>query len=266
MRKTFFTAIATTALLSLAVLQAPFASAATANGKCPTAGASAKIGGKNYVCAQNPTVKKVSLRWTLKDCLSANTAYLSSLKSFNETEASSQKVLATLDSSIKSLEAQIPIDKERAAKELASAAQNRAMAATRLADATARFDRAKAGGITSVSAAWTIQANAASADGNITTTEVATLSRQWGITQDQVALVFQFIAADKISKAAESYTKAAERNEKNAAEFSKTEQRVKDLTAQRDSTFQAQTALISIAKGDVSSTLKVRNVACRVKK
>ncbi|MFZ9222815.1 MAG: hypothetical protein ACO23S_06100, partial [Candidatus Nanopelagicaceae bacterium] len=62
------------------------------------------------------------------------------------------------------------------------------------------------------------------------------------------------------------FLKAAERNEKNAAEFLKTEAQIADLEKQKETTLQAQVALVDIAKGDVSTTLKVRNAVCKVKK
>jgi hypothetical protein len=186
------------ALLIASVIYPHAASAVTANSRCSKSGATATIKGQSYVCAQNPTVKTKRLTWTLKDCLAANTAYLTSLKSFNETEASSQKVLETIDASIKGLEAQVPIDKERAAKEQESATQNRTMAATRQKEADERYAKAKAAGVTAVTPAWAIQANAASNDGKITATELTNLAKTWAITPEQAAQVFNFLAAEKI--------------------------------------------------------------------
>jgi len=85
--------VLTMALLVAGFLAPQGATANTANGRCSKSGATAKIGGASYVCAQNPTVTAKRLTWTLKDCLEANTAYLRSLKSFNETESSSQRYL-----------------------------------------------------------------------------------------------------------------------------------------------------------------------------
>ncbi|MEY3382583.1 MAG: hypothetical protein RLZZ17_321, partial [Actinomycetota bacterium] len=46
----------------------------------------------------------------------------------------------------------------------------------------------------------------------------------------------------------------------------KTEAQIADLEKQKETTLQAQVALVDIAKGDVSTTLKVRNAVCKVKK
>jgi len=46
--------VLTMALLVAGFLAPQGASANTANGRCSKSGATAKIGGKNYVCAQNP--------------------------------------------------------------------------------------------------------------------------------------------------------------------------------------------------------------------
>jgi hypothetical protein len=256
----------TMALLVAGLLAPQGASAITANGRCSKSGATAKIGKTSYVCAQNPTVTTKRLTWTLKDCLEAGTAYLRSLKSFNETEASSQKVLENLDASIAARKAQVPIDNERAAKELESAKQNRDLSVTRQKEADDRYAKAKTVGVTAVPANWAIQVKSAIGDGKITAAELATLTKNLGITGEQIAGVINFLAAEDYAKSATAFLKAAERNEKNAAEFLKTEAQIADLEKQKETTLQAQVALVDIAKGDVSTTLKVRNAVCKVTK
>lgn len=256
----------TITLLVAGILAPQGASANTANGRCTKSGATTKISGKNYVCAQNPTVKAKRLTWTLKECLEANTAYLRSLKSFNETESSSQKVLENLDASIAARKAQVPIDNERAAKELESAKQNRDLSVARQKEADDRYAKAKTVGVTTVPTNWAIQVKAAIGDGKISTSELATLTKNLAITGEQVAGVINFLAAEDYAKSANAFLKAAERNEKNAAEFLKTEAQIVDLEKQKETTLQAQVALVDIAKGDVNTTLKIRNAACSVKR
>ena len=254
------------ALLLASVIYPHAASANTANGRCTKSGASATIGGKSYVCAQNPTIKTKRLTWTLKDCLAANTAYLTSLKSFNETEASSQKVIENLDASISARKAQVPIDNERAAKELESAKQNRDLSVARQKEADERYAKAKTVGVTTVPVNWAIQVRSAISDGKISSAELSTLMKNLAITGEQVAGVINYLAAEDYAKSASSFIKAAERNEKNAAEFLKTETQIVELEKQKASTLEAQKALVDIAKGDVNTTLKVRNAICAVKK
>ena len=264
-KRQLFAALASLSLI-LALAPSPVASAATANGRCSKSGATAKIGGKNYVCAKNPTVKNARTTWVLRDCLSSNKAYLGALKSSNETESSTQKALDTLDAAIKSLELQIPIDKERAAKELQAAATNRATGEARKKQAAGFFEQAKAVGVLSVTTAWTIQANAAARDGVYTAAEKATLAQQWGLTAAQTDGVLIFVSAETIDKRGDAFLAAAAKNEKNAAAYLKTETTRNSLIAQRSSTLETQKALISISKSDVSTTLTVRNAACKVKR
>ncbi|MFM7462576.1 MAG: hypothetical protein ACKO29_00665 [Actinomycetota bacterium] len=256
----------TMALLVAGLLAPQGASANTANGRCSKSGATAKIGGKSYLCVQNPTVTAKRLTWTLKECLEANTAHLRSLKSFNETESSSQKVLENLDASIAARKAQVPIDNERAAKELESAKQNRDLSIARQKEADDRFAKAKTVGVAAVPANWAIQVKATIGDGKITSAELATLTKNLGITGEQVTGVINYLAAEDYAKSATAFLKAAERNEKNAAEFLKTETQIADLEKQKETTLQAQEALVDIAKGDVNTTLKFRNAVCKVKK
>jgi len=256
----------TMALLVAGLLAPQGASANTANGRCSKSGATAKIGGKSYLCAQNPTVTAKRLTWTIKECLEANTAYLRSLKNFNETESSSQKVLENLDASIAARKAQVPIDNERAAKELESAKRNRDLSIARQKEADDRFAKAKTVGVTAVPANWAIQVKASIGDGKITSAELTTLTKNLGITGEQITGVINFLAAEDYAKSATAFLKAAERNEKNAAEFLKTETQIADLEKQKETTLQAQESLVDIAKGDVNTTLKFRNAVCKVKK
>lgn len=264
-KRQLFAALASISLI-LALAPAPLASAANANGNCGKSGATAKIGGKNYICSKNPKFKKAKLTWVLKDCVSANKAHLGALKSFNETESSTQKALDTLDAAIKSLELQIPIDKERAAKELQAATTNRAIGEARKKQAAGFFEKAKAVGVLAVSTAWTIQANNAARDGVYTPAEKAMLAQQWGLTPAQTDGVLIFVSAETINKRGDAFLAAATKNEKNAAAYAKTESTRDNLISQRSATLETQKALVSISKGDVRTTLTVRNAACKVKR
>lgn len=248
--------------LFLSVLFVSTASAATANGRCSSAGQAAKIGGKNYVCAQNPTVKSKALRWTLKDCLRANTAYLTSVKSLAETESSNAKILETIDASIKSLEAQLPVDKERAVTEDANAKRNRALAEDKTKEAETKLAAAKAAGIADIPSTWTSQLQAAIIDRQLSAFELSSLARSWNLTTDQASLAIQYLS---LQIQINQYVRAAERHERNVASYLKTEQTLKNVVTQRQTTVETQQDLMSIAQGDVKSTLKVRNASCRTK-
>ena len=262
MRRTRTIAFLSLATLTLSFLSAPSGSAATANAKCSKAGQSTKIGGKNYVCAQNPTLKSKTLRWTLKDCLSANTAYLTSVKSLAETESSNAKILETIDASIKSLQAQIPIDKERAATEAVNATRNRTLAADKTKEAEVKLAAAKAAGVADIPTAWTTQLQAAIIDRQLTSAELSSLARTWGLTVDQASLAIQYLA---LQIQINQYVRAAERYEKNVSTYLKTEQTLTSVVSQRETTVKTQQEILSIAQGDVKSTLKVRNASCRTK-
>ena len=256
--------IASASLLAVtfSLLAAPAGTAATANGSCPRAGQTAKIGGKNYVCAQNPTVKNKRLRWTLKDCLSANTAYLTSVKSLAETEASNAKILETIDASIKSLQAQVPVDKDRAVSDGQKATTNRNLAAEKTKEAEAKLAQAKAAGIADIPATWTTQYQAAIIDRQITAAELSSLGRTWRLTTDQTVLAIQYLSLQIQVK---QYIRFAETYEKNVATYQKTEQTLASVTAQRDTTLKTQQELIKFAQDDVRTNLRLRNATCRVR-
>lgn len=256
--------IATASILAVtfSLAAAPSGNAATANGRCTNAGQAAKIGGKNYVCAQNPTLKAKRLRWTLKDCLSANTAYLTSVKSFAETEASNAKILETIDTSIKSLQAQVPLDKNRAAVDGENATRNRTLAADRNKDAEAKLAEAKAAGLAEIPSTWTTQYQAAIIDRQITAAELSSLGRTWRTTTDQTVLAIQYLS---LQLQINNYVRAAERYERNVSTYLKTEQTLASVTAQRDTTVKTQQELITLAQDDVKTNLRLRKAACKIK-
>ena len=247
--------------VTLSLLAAPSGFAASANGSCSKSGQATKIGGKNYVCAQNPTVKSKRLRWTLKDCLSANTAYLTSVKSLAETEASNAKILETIDASIKSLQAQVPVDKGRATAEGENATRNRTLAADKTKEAEAKLAQAKIAGVAEIPSSWTTQYQAAIIDRQLTAAELASLGRTWKLTTDQTVLAIQYLA---LQIQINQYVRAAERHEKNVSTYLKTEQTLASVTSQRDTTVKTQAQLIKLAQDDVKSNLRLRNSVCKI--
>ena len=247
--------------VTFSLLAAPSGFAASANGSCSKSGQSTRIGGKTYVCAQNPTVKGKRLRWTLKDCLSANTAYLTSVKSLAETESSNAKILETIDASIKSLQAQVPVDKGRATTEGENATRNRTLAADKTKEAEAKLAQAKAAGIAEIPTSWATQYQAAIIDRQLTAAELASLGRTWKLTTDQTVLAIQYLA---LQIQINQYVRAAERHEKNVSTYLKTEQTLASVTSQRDTTVKTQAQLIKLAQDDVKSNLRLRNSVCRI--
>ena len=264
MRRIHFIASASILALTFSFLAAPSGNAATANAKCSKSGQSVKIGGKNYVCAQNPTVKGKALRWTLKDCLSANTAYLTSVKSLAETEASNAKILETIDASIKSLQAQVPVDQSRATADAQKATTNRNLAAEKTRDAEAKLAQAKAAGIADIPASWSTQYQAAIIDKQITAAEISSLGRLWGgLTTDQTVIAIQYLS---LQLQVRQYVRYAETYEKNVATYQRTQQTLASVTAQRDTTVKTQQELLNFAQDDVKTNLRLRNATCRVKR
>lgn len=262
MRQIRILALACLAALASSLLAAPSGHAATANSFCSKSGQTTKIGGKNYVCAKNPTVKGKRLRWTLQDCLSANTAYLTSLKSKAEIEASNVKNLETIDASIKSLQIQVPIDKARAAAETENAVRNRSLAAEKAKEAETKLAEAKTSGIVDIPSSWSTQYQAVTRDKQITTNELASLGRTWNLNTDQTVLAIQYLS---LQLQVNTYITAAERYEKNAATFLKSEQNLAFVTAQREATVKTQRDLVTLTQIDVTSKLSSRDKLCKVK-
>ncbi|CAB4685530.1 MAG: hypothetical protein F2658_03515 [Actinobacteria bacterium] len=56
------------------------ATAATSGAACPTAGATAKIGNSNYICAKNPFFNTTKLTWVWDGCIELNTDYQAGIR------------------------------------------------------------------------------------------------------------------------------------------------------------------------------------------
>jgi hypothetical protein len=68
----------------------PAEAANKAGAACKKANAKTKIGGDNYVCVKNPTVKNAKLTWVWVGCIDSNKLYLESrarLVTITETAA-----------------------------------------------------------------------------------------------------------------------------------------------------------------------------------
>ena len=70
------TLIAATSLLMATTSIIPAEAANKAGARCTKVNAKAKIGGDNYVCTKNPTVKNARLTWVWAGCIASNRLYL----------------------------------------------------------------------------------------------------------------------------------------------------------------------------------------------
>lgn len=72
----------------------PAEAANKAGGTCKTANKKAKIGGFDYICQKNPTVKRAKLTWLIKECLDSNRQYLSGKQAYAKKLQEKAELLA----------------------------------------------------------------------------------------------------------------------------------------------------------------------------
>lgn len=60
----------------------PAEAANKAGGSCKKINQKAKIGGFDYICQKNPTVKRAKLTWLIKECIDSNRQYLNGKQSY----------------------------------------------------------------------------------------------------------------------------------------------------------------------------------------
>lgn len=228
MRKTFnfigkgATLIAATSLLMAMTAVIPAEAANKAGARCTKVNAKAKIGGDNYVCTKNPTVKKASLTWVWVGCIDSNKLYLDANKRLKAITQSAAQAVTVLDTEIAALKAEAPADEAKAKVFDQKAADAKVKQASALAAAKENTDNATKYGATT-------------ATGKQYTTNAAT----W-------------------TKAARSYELAAKNFERSAASLREKVLEVAKKERQKATVLQT----VENSKGEVKSTLDNRKQAC----
>jgi hypothetical protein len=217
------TLFAATSLLMATTAVIPAEAANKAGAACTKANAKTKIGGDQYLCVKNPTVKKAKLTWVWIGCIDSNKLYLESnarLKSITETAA---QAATMLDTEIAALKAAAPADEAEAKVFDQKATDAKAKQAAALLEAKANTDNATKVGATTTA-------------GKQYTTNAAT----W-------------------TKAARSYELAAKNFERSAASLRDKINEVVKKEKQKVNVLQT----VENTKSEVKSTLQNRKQACK---
>ena len=217
------TLFAATSLLMATTAVIPAEAANKAGAACTKANAKTKIGGDQYLCVKNPTVKNAKLTWVWIGCIDSNKLYLESnarLKSITETAA---QAATMLDTEIAALKAAAPADEAEAKVFDQKATDAKAKQAAALLEAKANTDNATKVGATTTA-------------GKQYTTNAAT----W-------------------TKAARSYELAAKNFERSAASLRDKIGEVAKKEKQKVNVLQT----VENTKSEVSSTLQNRKQACK---
>lgn len=137
----------------------PAQAANKAGAPCTKANAKTKIGGDQYVCAKNPTVKKAKLTWVWIGCLDSNKLYLESNARLKTITGTAAQALTALDTEIASLKAAVPSDEAEAKVFDQKALDAKTKQIDALAEAKVATDKAtKAGATTAAGKQYTANA------------------------------------------------------------------------------------------------------------
>ncbi|MEY2663863.1 MAG: hypothetical protein RIR35_671 [Actinomycetota bacterium] len=217
------TLLAATSLLMAMTAVIPAEAANKAGARCTKANAKTKIGGDNYVCTKNPTVKNAKLTWVWVGCIDSNKLYLEANARLKTITESAAQATTMLDSEIAKLKAEAPADEAEAKIYDQKAADAKTKQAAALADAKLNTDAAA-------------KAGATTAAGKQYTTNAAT----W-------------------TKAARSYELAAKNFERTAASL---RDKINEVAKKEKQKLNVQQT-VENSKTEVSSTLQNRRNACR---
>lgn len=217
------TLFAATSLLMATTAVIPAEATNHAGKACKKANAKTKIGGDQYLCVKNPTVKKAKLTWVWIGCIDSNKLYLeSSARLITITETAAQAG-TMLDTEIAALKAAAPADEAEAKAFDQKAADAKVKQASALLDAKANTDNATKVGATTTA-------------GRQYTTNAAT----W-------------------TKAARSYELATKNFERSAASLRDKINEVEKKEKQKVNVLQT----VENTKSEVKSTLQNRKQACK---
>jgi hypothetical protein len=217
------TLFAATSLLMATTAVIPAEAAKKAGAACKKLNAKTKIGGDQYLCVKNPTVKKAKKTWVWIGCIDSNKLYLeSSARLITITETAAQAA-TMLDTEIAALKAAAPTDEAEAKAFDQKAADAKVKQAAALLDAQANTDNATKAGATTTA-------------GRQYTTNAAT----W-------------------VKAARSYELAAKNFERSAASLRDKINEVEKKEKQKVNVLQT----VENTKSEVKSTLQNRKQACK---
>ncbi len=136
------TLIAASSLLMAMTAVIPAEAANKAGARCTKANAKTKIGGDNYVCTKNPTVKNAKRTWVWVGCIESNTLFVESSARLKSITESAGQAITMLDTEIASLKAEAPKDEADAKVFDQKAADAKAKQTDALAKAQAATDEA----------------------------------------------------------------------------------------------------------------------------
>jgi hypothetical protein len=201
----------------------PAEAANKAGAACKKANAKTKIGGDNYVCVKNPTVKNAKLTWVWVGCIDSNKLYLESIARLVTITETAAQAATMLDTEIAALKAAAPTDEAEAKALDQKAADAKVKQASALLEAKANTDNATKVGATTTA-------------GKQYTTNAAT----W-------------------TKAARSYELAAKNFERSAASLRDKIGEIEKAEKRKVNVLQT----VENTKSEVKSTLDNRKQACK---
>lgn len=108
-----FLVAASTVMITIGFLT-PSSAAVMPGSACSKFNAKVKIGGDNYVCAKNPTVKKAKLTWVWSECLKLDKIYVDNKTKYETLKKSSEVLLANLEMEIATLKKDAAGDEQQA--------------------------------------------------------------------------------------------------------------------------------------------------------
>ena len=153
------TLVAATSLLMAMTAVIPAEAANKAGARCTKANAKTKIGGDNYVCTKNPTVKNAKRTWVWVGCIESNKLYLDSNTRLKTITESAAKAITMLDTEIAALKTEAPADEAAAKVFDQKAADAKTKQAAALVEAKANTDEAtKVGATTTAGTEITVEA------------------------------------------------------------------------------------------------------------
>jgi len=258
------TLFAATSLLMATTAVIPAEAANKAGAACTKANAKTKIGGDNYVCTKNPTVKNAKLTWVWIGCIQAQNEYLTSVQAVKDAKEKLDSAIVMIDMDIATLNSKKPeyesraiaLEKDAAAwKQKANDASSKAKV---IRDSLNSKNFAQVVDKTHLDLLRTVLKPPV--DTTISPADVTLLTTRWSTTADKLELWYDAIQEFALKEQAANYIKGESNALKSAESIRK--ELTKQVTAKELEKSKAQNNF-TILSSDVKSQLSTRKMACR---
>ena len=258
------TLFAATSLLMATTSVIPADAANKAGARCTKANAKTKIGGDQYLCTKNPTVKNAKLTWVWIGCVDAHNEYLASVAAQKEAKVKLDAAITMFDLDIQTLNSKRSEYVERALQLEKDAAAWKAKAVDAAAKAKVLKDSLVSRGFNKVIDKSHLDLLRTvikpPVDTTLSAADTTLLTTRWNTTADQLKLWFDAIQEFSLRDQSENFL-LGEKNALRSAESVRNE--ISKQIAKKEESKKKEIDRVTQLGSQIKTQLSARKTSCR---